>query len=165
MHVSAKGDYAVRAVTGLAVAYPGKVSAQSLADEYDMPRKFLEAVLGDLRRAAIVASSRGSDGGYTLRRDPREITLGDVLRVIDGPLADVHGLRPDEVTYTPNLVHLQEVWVAARSAVRSVFDVVTFDQVVTGDFPPQVRALFDSDDAWTPRTVNAPQGASRQHPV
>lgn len=151
MHVSAKGDYAARAMTALASIYPGRASAQSLADDYDLPRKFLEAVLADLRRAAIVVSVRGAEGGYSLRRPPSEITLGEVLRAIDGPLADVHGLRPDEVQYPDNLRHLQEVWVAARSAVRSVFDEVTLDQLVTGKFPAAIRGLYDSEDAWTPR--------------
>jgi len=109
-------------------------------------------VLADLRRAAIVTATRGADGGYALRRSPREITLGEVLRAIDGPLADVHGLRPDEVTYPDGMQHLQEVWVAARSAVRSVFDEVTIDQLVTGDFPDAIRKGFNTEDAWEPRT-------------
>lgn len=116
-----------------------------------MPRKFLEAVLADLRRASIVASTRGPDGGYALRREPVEITVGEVLRAIDGPLSDVHGLRPDEVSYGEGLEHLQELWVAARSAVRSVLDEVTLDQLVTGHFPDDVARLFAGDDAWIPR--------------
>lgn len=163
MHVSAKGDYAARAVTYLAGVYPERASAQVIADSYELPRKFLEAVLADLRRAAIVTAVRGADGGYALRRSPAEITVGEVLRAIDGPLADVHGLRPDEVTYPPALQHLQEVWVAARSAVRSVFDEVTLDQLVTGEFPDAIRALYDNDDAWTPRlgpqVPSIPRGA------
>jgi len=152
MHVSAKGDYAARAVTALAAMYPDRASAQTIADNHDLPRKFLEAVFADLRRASIVTATRGADGGYALRRRPAEITLGEVLRAIDGPLADVHGLRPDEVTYPPSLQHLQEVWVAARSAVRSVFDEVTLDQLVSGDFPAAIKSLYDSEDAWSPRT-------------
>lgn len=152
MHVTAKGDYAVRAVVGLAQAHPDRVTVAALAERFEMPRKFLEAALADLRRAGVVASVRGADGGYTLRRHPAEITVGEVLRAIDGPLADVHGLRPDEVVYPTGLRHMQEVWVAARSAVRMVFDEVTVDQLVTGDFPHQVRELFLRDDAWEPRT-------------
>ncbi len=151
MHVSAKGDYAVRAVIGLAATYPERVSAAALAERYSMPRKFLEAVLSDLRRAGIVASTRGPEGGYALRREPIDITVGEVLRVIDGPLADIHGLRPDEVTYGDGLEHLQALWVAARSAVRSVLDEVTFDQLVSGQFPDAVAALFTGHDAWAPR--------------
>ena len=152
MHVSAKGDYAARAVVALAARYPDKASAQSLAEAHDMPRKFLEAVLADLKRAAIVSSTRGADGGYALRRPPSKITLGEVLRAIDGPLADIHGLRPDEVEYPPEFRHLQEVWVAARSAVRMVFDEVTLDQLVSGEFPEEIEKLFTGKDAWTPRT-------------
>ncbi len=152
MHVSAKGDYAARAVIALAAQYPDRVSAQTLAEAHDLPRKFLEAALADLKRASIVASTRGAEGGYTLRRPPAEITLGEVLRAIDGPLADVHGLRPDEVTYSDDFRHLQEVWIAARTAVRSVFDEVTLDQLVSGDFAAEIRRLFVGSDAWEPRT-------------
>lgn len=152
MHVSAKGDYAARAAIALAGCYPDRASAQALAEEHALPRKFLEAVLADLRRAAIVTATRGADGGYALRREPRDITLGEVLRAVDGPLADVHGLRPDEVTYPEAFVHLKEVWIAARSAVRLVFDEVTLDQLLSGEFPGDVQRLFASDDAWEPRT-------------
>lgn len=152
MHVSAKGDYAARAVVALAARYPEKASAQALAEAHDMPRKFLEAVLADLKRAAIVSSTRGAEGGYALRRPPGKITLGEVLRAIDGPLADIHGLRPDEVEYPEEFRHLQEVWIAARSAVRMVLDEVTLDQIVSGDFPDEIEKLFTGDDAWTPRT-------------
>lgn len=152
MHVSAKGDYAVRAMVGLAAVHPGKLTASALAERFEMPRKFLESALADLKRAALVTSVRGAEGGYTLRRDPATITIGEVLRAIDGPLSDVHGLRPDEVRYPTGLEHMSEVWVAARSAVRGVFDEVTVDQLVTGDFPPDVRRLYEGDDAWRPRT-------------
>lgn len=155
MHVSAKGDYAVRAMVGLASAHPDRVTAAALAERFEMPRKFLESALADLKRAALLTSVRGAEGGYTLRRDASTITVGEVLRAIDGPLADVHGLRPDEVNYPVGLDHMQEVWVAARSAVRGVFDEVTIDQLVSGDFPPDVRRLFAEDEAWAPR--NGPQ--------
>jgi Rrf2 family protein len=151
VHVSAKGDYAVRAIIGLSAVHPERVSASMLADRYSMPRKFLEVVLSDLRRAGVVASTRGPEGGYALRREPVDITVGEVLRVIDGPLADIHGLRPDEVSYGAGLEHLQSLWVAARSAVRSVLDEVTFDQLVSGDFPDAVAAHFAGHDAWEPR--------------
>ncbi len=152
MHVSAKGDYAARAVMALAARYPDRASAQTLADAHDLPRKFLEAVLADLRRAAIVSSTRGAEGGYSLRRAPSEITLGEVLRAIDGPLADVHGLRPDEVTYAPEFAHLKEVWIAARASVRLVFDEITLDQLVSGEFVADVTRLLDISDAWEPRS-------------
>ncbi|MFV0632840.1 RrF2 family transcriptional regulator [Demequina sp.] len=152
MHVSAKGDYAVRAMAGLASAHPERMTAAALAERFDMPRKFLESAFADLKRAALVSSFRGVEGGYALRRSPDTITVGEVLRAVDGPLADVHGLRPDEVTYPAGLEHMQEVWVAARAAVRSVFDEVTIDQLVTGQFPEEIRRLFAADSAWEPRT-------------
>lgn len=152
MHVTAKGDYASRAVIALAAIYPERASAQALAESHHLPRKFLESVLSDLRKAAIVTSVRGADGGYSLRRAPGDITLGEVLRAIDGPLADVHGLRPDEVQYDALFKHLQETWIAARSAVRQVFDEVTLDQLVTGEFPEEIAKLFEDEDAWIPRT-------------
>lgn len=156
MNVSAKGDYAVRAVTGLAARHPGRASVHELAAEFDMPRKFLEVVLADLRRAGIVGSTRGVEGGYTLRRAPSEITVGEVLRVIDGPLANIRGLRPDEVNYTEGLEHVQELWIAARSAVRSVFDEVTFDQLVSGAFAPGIAALFAPPEAWKSQFAKPP---------
>ncbi|WP_062520139.1 RrF2 family transcriptional regulator [Demequina silvatica] len=152
MHVTAKGDYAVRAVVGLAEAYPARVPVAVLAERFEMPRKFLETALADLRRAGIVQSMRGPEGGYVLHRPPSEITVGEVVRAIDGPLADVHGLRPHEVVYPDGLQHMQEVWVAARAAVRMVFDEVTVDQLVTGAFPDQIRDLFLHDQAWEPRS-------------
>lgn len=152
MHVSAKGDYAVRAVIALTARYPDTASAQSLAEAHDLPRKFLETVLADLRRAAIVSSTRGAEGGYALRRAPSDITVGEVLRAIDGPLADVHGLRPDEVTYAAEFEHLKEVWIAARSSVRLVFDEVTLDQLVSGAFSVDIARLLAISDAWEPRT-------------
>ena len=94
MQISARGDYAVRAALSLATAYPSLLSTQAIASEQDMPRKFLEAVLADLRRAGVVRAQRGAEGGYTLARPPREVTVGAILRAVEGPLAGVRGLRP-----------------------------------------------------------------------
>jgi Rrf2 family protein len=151
MHISARGDYAVRAALGLAAAYPSTVSTAELAREQDMPRKFLEAILGDLRRGGIVRGQRGVDGGYTLTRPPTEIVVGDILRAVDGPLAEVRGLRPEEATYSGTAVHLQNLWVATRAAVRKVLDEVTLSDVVRGRFPAHVRRLTTATDAWEPR--------------
>ena len=169
MHVSAKGDYAARAVIALASRYPERASALTLAQAHDLPRKFLEAALADLKRASIVVSTRGVDGGYALRRPPGDITLGEVLRAIDGPLVDVHGLRPDEVDYSPEFQTLQSVWIAARTAVRSVLDEVTLDLLVTGEFPPEIRRMYEGDDAWIPRTgpqtPSLPRGAAPEFTI
>jgi Rrf2 family protein len=151
VHISARGDYAVRAALGLAAAYPAVVSAASLAEEQDMPRKFLEAVLGDLRRAGLVRGQRGVDGGYVLTRAPAEIVVGDVLRAVDGPLAGVRGVRPEEAMYTGTAEHLQQLWVAVRAAVRNVLDEVSLADVVRGRMPAHVRRLTTPPAAWQPR--------------
>ena len=116
-----------------------------------MPRKFVEAILGELRRAGIVRSQRGADGGYALLRPAAEITLGSVLRAVDGPLAEVRGLRPHETVYAGVAQHLPEVWVAVRSSLRRVLDETTLADVLSGDLPAHVRQLNDVPDAWLPR--------------
>lgn len=151
MQVSARGDYAVRAAVGLAAAYPATVSSQALADEQALPRKFLEAILGDLRRAGLVHSVRGAEGGYQLARTPDEIPVGAVLRAVEGPLAGVRGRRPEELVYAGSAAHLSQLWVAVRAAVRGVLDEVTLAQVVTGRLPARVRRLVAAPDAWQPR--------------
>jgi Rrf2 family protein len=151
MHISARGDYAVRASLGLAAAYPSTMSTAALAEEQDMPRKFLEAILADLRRAGLVRGQRGVDGGYTLTRAPGDITIGDVLRAVDGPLAEVRGLRPEEAMYDGTAAHLQQLWVAVRAAVRKVLDEVSLADVVRGRLPAHVRRLTTAPDAWQPR--------------
>ena len=151
MHISARGDYAVRAALGLAAAYPATVSSATLAVDQHLPRKFLEAILADLRRAGLVRSQRGMEGGYLLTRPPNEIGIGEVLRAVDGPLAEVRGHRPEETSYAGTAEHLQELWVALRAAVRNVLDEVTLDDVVRGRLPAHVRRLTTAPDAWQPR--------------
>jgi Rrf2 family protein len=152
MHVSAKADYALRACVALAAVHPQRVSAAALAESYDMPRKFLEAVLADLRRASVVRSVRGAEGGYTLAREPEQIAAGEVLRAIDGPLSHVHGRDPHELSYPEDLSRIQELWLAARAAVRLVLDEVTLAELVGGEWPPSVAQLLRSSDLWEPRT-------------
>jgi Rrf2 family protein len=116
-----------------------------------MPRKFVEAILGDLRRAGIVRSQRGADGGYALARPAREITLGSVIRSVDGPLAEVRGLRPDQTAYTGVAEHLPHVWVAVRASLRRVLDETTLAHVLSGNLPAHVKRMTDAPDAWLPR--------------
>lgn len=151
MQVSARGDYAVRAALGLAAAYPATTSAQALAEAQDLPYKFLEAILSDLRRAGLVQGIRGPEGGYLLKRSPSEITVGEVLRAVDGPLAAVRGLRPEETTYEGDAVHLPELWIAVRAALRSVVDEVTLAQLASGRLPARIRRLTAAPEAWQPR--------------
>jgi Rrf2 family protein len=151
VHITARGDYAVRAALSLAAAYPRLLSAQTVAEQQGMPGKFLEAVLADLRRAGLVRAQRGSEGGYALARPPGEVTVGAVLRAIDGPLAGVRGLRPEETRYDGAAANLPRLWVAVRAAVRDVLDEVTLAEVVSGRMPAHVRRLTERPDAWQPR--------------
>jgi Rrf2 family protein len=151
MQISARGEYAVRAALGLAAAHPVTVSSHALASEQDLPHKFLEAIMADLRRAGLVRSVRGADGGYQLARSPAEISIGSVLRAVDGPLAAVRGRRPEETAYGGSATHLAELWVALRAAVRGVLDEVSLLQVISGDLPARVRRLVENADAWRPR--------------
>lgn len=151
MQISAKTDYAVRALLSLAAHAPERISAGVVVDEQDLPPKFVEGILGDLRRAGLVRTQRGVGGGYSLSRPATEITLGAVLRAVDGPLAEVHGLRPDETSYSGVAVHLREVWVAVRASLREVLDHTTVEDVLTGELPPHVRKLVDLPEAWQQR--------------
>jgi len=152
--ISAKTDYAIRALLALAEAasVDGRpVSVDTLAVRQTLPRKFLEAILGDLRRAGIVSSQRGSSGGYVLARPAAQITLGEVFRVVDGPLAEVRGLRPHETVYEGVAEHLPVVWVAVRASLRRVLDGTTLEDVRTGALPAAVAELAADPDAWQNR--------------
>jgi Rrf2 family protein len=151
VQISARGDYAVRATLELAAAYPATVSAQALADAQSLPRKFLEAVLADLRRSGVVHAVRGADGGYVLTHPPAEVTIGKVLRAVDGPLAGVRGHRPEQTSYAGTATHLPELWVAVLAAVRNVLDEVSLTEVVAGELPARIKDLTAGPDAWQPR--------------
>lgn len=152
MHISARTDYAVRAMLSLAAAGPvGTVTGQALAADQDLPQKFLEAILADLRRAGLVRSRRGPVGGYSLSRPPDAVTVGEVVRAVDGPLAVVRGERPEQAVYSGAAEHLGTVWVALRAAVRSVLDEVTLADVLSGRLPAQVQGLVEQPGAWTSR--------------
>jgi Rrf2 family protein len=151
VRVSAKTDYAVRAVVELAGASDGApVKGERLAAAQEIPLRFLENILLQLRHAGLVESRRGSDGGYRLGRPAAEITLADVIRAIDGPLAGVSGDRPEKLAFTGNAEPLREVWVAVRAALRSVLERVTVADVASGELPEHVRALVADEDAWQP---------------
>ena len=151
MQISAKTDYAVRALLSLAIREPDLVKIDTVIGEQRLPRKFVEAILGDLRRAGIVRSQRGAEGGYALARPAAEITLGQVIRAVDGPLAEVRGLRPHETNYAGVAEHLPDVWVAVRASLRQVLDETTVAQVLSGELPAHVRRLTSAPDAWLPR--------------
>lgn len=141
----------MRAALSLAQVYPSVMSAQAVAQQQDMPRKFLEAILADLRRAGLVRAQRGAEGGYTLSRPPREVSIGSILRAVDGPLAAVRGMRPEETQYEGAAENLPRLWVAVRAAVREVVDEVSLADMLSGKMPAHVRRLTTRPDAWQPR--------------
>ena len=151
MQISAKTDYAVRALLLLASRYPALVKVDVLTVQQGLPRKFVEAILSELRRAGLVRSQRGADGGYALARPADEITIGAVIRVVDGPLAEVRGLRPHETAYTGVAEHLPDVWVAMRASLRTVLDETTLEAVLTGNLPAHVQKMAEDPDAWLSR--------------
>lgn len=151
MDISASSDYAVRALLSLAARGAEPVAGEVLALDQGLPKKYLEAILSTLRRAGLVRSTRGAQGGYSLARDPSSIVLGQVIRAVDGPLAEVRGLRPEETSYEGVAQHLPEVWVAVRAALRAVLDETTLADVLSGELPAHVRALLEDPDAWRPR--------------
>jgi Rrf2 family protein len=151
VQISAKTDYAVRALLFLASRSPDLVKVDVLTEQQGLPRKFVEAILSELRRAGLVRSQRGADGGYALARPATEITIGAVIRVVDGPLAEVRGLRPHETVYTGVAQHLPDVWVAMRASLRTVLDETTLQAVLTGNLPAHVQKMAQDPDAWLSR--------------
>jgi len=129
----------------------GPVSVDTLARAQNLPRKFLEAIAADLRVAGLVRSTRGARGGYALARAADGIAVGDVFRAVDGPLAEVRGLRPHETSYEGVAEHLPTVWVAVRGALREVLDGTSLADVLSGELPATVRAKADAPDAWRNR--------------
>ena len=149
--MSAKADYAVRAVVEVAAADDGPVKAERIAQAQEIPLKFLENILTDLRHAGVVRSQRGVDGGFWLARPADEITVADVIRAVDGPLANVRGVRPESVTYAGTAEPLREVWVAVRASLRRVLETVTLADLARGELPAVVDELAADPDAWSPR--------------
>ena len=150
MQISARADYALRALCVLATAEQDVVvKAAQIAAAQAIPRTFLDQILTDLRRAGMVESRRGPDGGHKLARPPYAITVADVVRVVDGPLALVHGGRPEAMLYTGPAEHLRDVWVAVRAALRQVLERTSLEQIVEGRLPPQVTSLSEDPRSWT----------------
>jgi Rrf2 family protein len=151
MRVSAKADYALRALIEIAVRTDGTaVSAEQLGKAQDIPHGFLQAILADLRRADIVVSQRGQSGGWRFARGPETVTVADVIRAVDGPLVSVYGLRPEAVSYNSEAEVLQHVWIAARRSLRDVFEEVSIQQLADGTLPEAVTARTVDEDAWQP---------------
>ncbi len=151
MHISAKVDYACRALCSLAASDGGPLTADEISKDQDIPVRFLRSILNELRRVGIVSSQRGSEGGYRLARRAEDVTLGEVVRRLEGPLAEVRNERPEDACYRGSSEHLQEVWIALRAALRSVLDEVTLAEVVTDTLPAGVTTLLGTGGAWQSR--------------
>src|SRR5215216_4520982 len=148
MRVSAKADYAVRAAIELAAAGEGPVKGDRIAEAQDIPLRFLENILGELKHAGLVQSQRGQEGGYWLNRPSDEITLAEIIRVVEGPLASVRGQRPDEIACEGAAEPLQRVWVALRANIRDVLESVTLADLVGGELPQLVLELTERPEVW-----------------
>ena len=152
MRTTAKADYAVRAAGELAaMSGEGPVKAEQIAEAQSIPVNFLENILAELRRAGIVESRRGAAGGYLLAKPPEDVSLADVIRAVEGPLANVRGMSPDALEYEGSAERLRDVWVALRANVRAVLEQVTLADVAKGDLPPHIAELTQAADAWLRR--------------
>ena len=148
MRISAKADYAIRAAAELAAAAPGLLKGDQIASSQSIPLKFLENILSELRHAGLVASQRGAEGGYSLARPADDITLAEVIRAVDGPLANVHGGRPEAAEYGGAAGALRVVWIALRTNIRAVLESVTLADLAAGELPDDVAALAADPEAW-----------------
>ena len=156
MRITAKVDYAVRAAAELAAAQAAAeartpVKGDELATAQDIPSRFLEAILGDLRRAGIVGSQRGADGGYWLARPAAEVSVADIIRAVEGPLADVHGDAPEQVRYLGAAAEVQRVWIATRVALRGVLEETSLADIAAGSLPASIAELADRPGGWVRR--------------
>jgi Rrf2 family protein len=150
VRVSAKADYALRAVIELAAIADGPVKGERIAQAQEIPLKFLENILGDLRHAGIVRSQRGVEGGYWLARAPEDITVAEVVRAVEGPIANVRGIGPEQVEYAGSAERLRDVWIAVRANLRAVLEHVTIADLARGELPASVQELVANPDAWQP---------------
>jgi Rrf2 family protein len=150
VRTTAKADYAVRAAVELA-AVGGLANAEQIAQAQDIPLNFLENILRDLRRAGIVESRRGQAGGYALARPAEQISIADVIRAVEGPLANVRGQAPESLAYPGAAAKLRDVWVALRANIRAVLEGVTLADVARGELPAPVEELTRDADAWVRR--------------
>jgi Rrf2 family protein len=152
VRISAKADYAVRAVVELAAAAGEKpVKAERVASAQDIPLNFLENILGELRHAGIVRSHRGADGGFRLAKPADEVTIADVIRAVEGPLASVRGGPPEDASYGGAAEALPRVWIAVRASLRSVVEQVTVGDVAAGSLPASIDKLAQDPEAWVTR--------------
>jgi Rrf2 family protein len=152
MRISAKADYAVRAAVELAAAAGEKpVTAEAIATAQGIPLNFLENILGELRHAGIVRSHRGAEGGFRLARAPEQVTVADIIRAVEGPLASVRGGPPEDASYAGAAETLPRVWIAVRANLRKVVEHVTVADIAAGKLPTTIDKLAEDPEAWVTR--------------
>ncbi len=151
MRVSAKADYAVRAAAELAAADEGPVKGEKLADAQDIPLQFLEHILLELKHHGIIRARRGAKGGYWLARPADEVTIADIVRAVEGPIAHVQSTPPEAIEYRGNAEHLQDVWIAVRANIRNVLENTTLADLVANELPDVVTELAAAPDSWAAR--------------
>lgn len=148
MRLASRTDYALRAALELAAGSGAPTTTDELAGRQGIPARYLGNILAELGRAGIVRGRRGPDGGWTLARPADQVRLADVIRAVDGALAQVGGERPEELRYTGAAEHLQDVWVAVRAAERAILDAVSLADVVAGRLPDEIRRTLGDPAAW-----------------
>jgi Rrf2 family protein len=148
MRLSARVDYALRALSELAAVNAPR-TVEQLSEVQHIPNKYLESILGELRRSGLLRSQRGPEGGYRLSRPATEISIADVIRALDGELANVRGSRPENLAYIGSAAALQEVWIALRASERTILEGVTLAHVVSGELPKPVATLAANPAAWS----------------
>ncbi len=151
MRISAKADYAVRAAVELASAGDEPVKGEKLAESQQIPLQFLEHILLELKHARIVRARRGARGGYWLAKAAEEITLADVIRAVEGPLANIQDLAPEQTEYPGNAAPLRDVWIAVRASLRRVLEQVTLADLRDGNLPDEIGELIADEGAWLAR--------------
>jgi Rrf2 family protein len=148
MRISAKADYAVRAVVELAVAGEGPLKGERISQAQEIPLKFLENILGELKHAGLVRSQRGTEGGYWLARPADEITIADIIRAVEGPLASVRGESPGSLEFHGSAEPLGKLWVAVRANLREVLESVTVGDIAEGELPAPIERIASDPEAW-----------------
>jgi Rrf2 family protein len=151
MRISAKADYAVRAAVEMAAAGDEPVKGERIAEAQDIPLQFLEHILLELKHAGLVRARRGAKGGYWLARDPSKITVADVIRAVEGPLANIHEHAPEDLHYGGPAEKLRDVWVAVRAGLRSVLENVTLADLAQKNLPWRIDAILNDPEAWIKR--------------
>lgn len=155
MQISARVDYGVRALLVLTEHFyrdsKSVLKIELIAREQEIPMKFLESILIELKHSDIVTSVRGKEGGYRLSQLPSDVSIADVMRSLEGPLAAVRSERPESTEYEGVAEHLKDVWVATRAALRHVLEAISLEDVYRGKLPKHVETLLADKDAWVRR--------------